>query len=159
MNESETLHTELLNRLAATPMKIVRLVAGLTAQQLQTAPASGGWAPREILAHLRASDDILTSRIQMLLTRDNPPIYAFDERRWAELAGYASHNFHTSLTLFTLRRDEIIKILEQLPAEAWERIGTHELNGPFSLTSLLEKIARHEEEHCIQLEQFAATYL
>lgn len=157
MNEddNQASQSELINRLATIPARITRAVASWNIQQIQEAPISGEWTARDILAHLRAADDILTSRMYMLLVRDNPPCSNFNERRWAEIAGYTSHNFHNSLTVFTLRRAEVVSMLQHLPSAAWYRSGTHETRGIISLQSIVEDLVKHEEEHCVQLEKFA----
>ena len=142
---------ELVRQLAGTPERLARAVAGKTLEQLKTRPAADAWAARDILAHLRASDDIVASRIYMLLARDSPPLVAFDERRWAE-AGYASGDFHRGLTLFTLRRAEVVRVLQQLPLEAWQRSGQHEVRGDMSILDIVQDLTAHEEEHCSQLE-------
>lgn len=81
-----------------------------------------------------------------------PPLIAFDERRWAEVAGYATMETMHLLAVLTLRRAEISSILRQLPAEAWLRVGLHEVRGPLSLLTLVQEIVAHEEAHCQQLE-------
>jgi hypothetical protein len=40
--------------------------------------------------------------------RDQPPLAAYDDRRWVELAGYAQVDFQTSLQAFSLRRAELV---------------------------------------------------
>ena len=77
----------LLARLAAIPDRIARAVAGWSEAELRAAPTAGEWSAVDILAHLRASADIMTPRIYMVLVRDRPPLPAYDERRWAQIAG------------------------------------------------------------------------
>ena len=110
------------------------------------------WAAQDILAHLRAADDIITPRIYMILARENPSLSAYDERRWAEIARYACQDFATSLALFTLRRAEVVMVLQNVDSEAWERIGIHEILGSISLFEIVQGLVEHEEEHCAQLE-------
>lgn len=149
---------ELVRRLAGTPERLAHAVAGKTLGQLEERPAADAWAATDILAHLRASDDIVTSRIYMLLARDAPPLVAFDERRWAEVAGYATGDFHRSLTLFSLRRAEVVRVLRQLPPEAWQRSGQHEVRGNMSILAIVQDLTAHEEEHCSQLEALFAPF-
>src|SRR5690242_11399826 len=85
----------LLERLVGIPERIAGVVAGWDATTLR-APAADGWSAAQILAHIRASDDILAPRIYAILTRDNPPLPAYDERRWAEIADYANARFAPS---------------------------------------------------------------
>ena len=57
-----------------------------------------------------------------------------------------------SLELFALRRAELVKILQQLAPEDWQRQGIHEVHGAVTLRTMLNRLVEHEEEHCAQLE-------
>ena len=140
----------LLERLVGIPEQIAAVVGGWDAMQLRAAPA-GGWSAAQLLAHIRASDDILSPRLYAILTRDNPPLTAYDERRWADIAGYADARFAPSLTTFRLRRQELVSTLSRIAPSDWGRIGTHEEHGPITLQAVAEHLVAHEEEHCAQL--------
>src|SRR5262245_23624655 len=114
------LKADLIARLAATPARIAQAVTGWPTARLHTAPTDGAWSAAEILAHLRATDDILAFRAFMILVRDNPPMASFDERRWAEVAGYTQADFHTSLETFRLRRAELAAMLGRAAPGDWE---------------------------------------
>lgn len=150
----ETVETvdQLLSRLAESPVRIVRAVAGRSDEQLSTAASGDGWSAAEVLAHLRASDAIISYRAYAILTRDNPPLADYNERRWAEVAGYAREPFHESLRVFTLCRAELVNMLRQARLEDWQRVGAHELRGTVTLLGFMTHLAEHEEEHCAQLE-------
>jgi hypothetical protein len=143
--------TLLLTRLAAIPERIAQAVAGWTAAELAQHSADG-WSAAQLLAHLRASDAILSHRVYALLVRDGSPLPAFDERRWAEVAGYGGIEFSESLRRYALRRSELIAALERISPEDWQRTGMHEELGPISLTDVIRKLVDHDEEHCAQLE-------
>lgn len=143
----------LLTRLADTPTRIARAVEGLSEDQLRVATPDENWSIAQVFAHLRASDDILAYRVYALLTRDETPaLLAFDERRWADVVGYAEADFHTSLQLFTLRRAELVNMLRRAAPQDWQRSGLHEQLGPITVRDVVTKIVEHEEEHCTQIE-------
>ena len=146
------LKADLIDRLSATPARIAQAVAGWPAARLRAVPADSAWSAAEILAHVRATDDILAFRAFMILARDNPPMPSFDERRWAEVAGYTRADFHTSLEAFRLRRAELAAMLGRAAPDDWERTGAHEERGPITLLDVIEGVVEHEEEHCEQLE-------
>ena len=149
--ETAEIVDQLLGRLAESPVRIVRAVAGMSEEQLSSA-ASDNWSAAEVLAHMRASDDIISFRAYAILTRDNPPLADYNERRWAEVAGYAQEPFHESLRVFTLRRAELVNMLRQARLEDWQRVGAHELRGTVTLLGMMTYLVGHEEEHCAQLE-------
>ena len=145
-----------VRQLARTPERLARAMAGKTLEQLQQRSAPEIWTASEILAHIRASDDIMTSRIYMLLARNMPPLVAFDERHWAAIAGYADREVQQSLWLLTLRRSEVVAVLQQLSPEAWQRGGHHEVRGTMTILDIVQDLAAHEKEHCSQLENLLA---
>lgn len=145
-----------IQRLAAIPERMRRAVAGRCDERLHAAPADGEWSASAILAHMRAADDIQAPRVLMILARDNPPLPAFDERRWAEIAAYADLEFAASLAVFALRRAELVAALRQVAPGDWRRTGAHEIRGPVTLLDVVRGLLEHEEEHCTQLEALSA---
>lgn len=141
-----------IQRLAAVPDRIRRAVAGWSDERLRTPSATDEWPASAILAHIRASDAIQAPRLLMILVRDNPPLAAFDERRWAEVAGYDEFDFATSLAAFALQRAELVAALRRITPKHWQRTGAHELRGPVTLLDVARGLVDHEEEHCAQLE-------
>ena len=154
MDTTET--DELVQRFAATPGRLARAADGVDAARLHSSPAEGEWSPRDILAHLRASDDILAPRLIQILVRDQSPLPAFDERRWAEVVGYRGIEFQALLATFAARRAELAAMLSRLAPEDWQRAGLHEERGPRTVLQLLRVLLQHEEEHVAQIEALLA---
>lgn len=142
----------LLKRLSDAPARIAGAVARLSDTDKHLTPSNGEWSAAEILAHLRASDDILGHRLYAILTRDHPVLPAYDERRWAEIACYAQADFELSLKAFMLRRAELVSMLRQVAIKDWQRLGIHEEKGAVSLFQVVTALMEHEEQHCAQLE-------
>ena len=148
----------LLNRLTSIPARISHAVAGWSEADLHIPSATDEWSAAAILAHLRASDDIITPRIYAMLVRDNPPLAAYDDRRWAEVARYEQADFQTSLNLFTFRRAELVTMLRRVPPADWQRTGYHETHGLISILQIVAHLVEHEEEHCTQLEAIQPSF-
>jgi hypothetical protein len=110
------------------------------------------WSPIEILAHVKACDDIITSRIAMLLVHPKANLQDFNERAWAEIAGYVDAPLDQTLMALQRHRNEMIWQLRRLPDEAWERTAPHETRGTLSLFDLVKSFADHETDHVQQLE-------
>jgi DinB superfamily len=143
----------LVQHMAAVPERLVRALADKSPRQLGGRPGPDEWSVIEVFAHMRAVDDIMTARIYMLMTRSNVLFADLDERRWADIAHYVNRDIHQSLTLFTLRRIEVVTALRHLFVEDWQRKGLHEIKGMQSLFSIVQNLAIHEEEHCTQIEK------
>ncbi|HET8671312.1 MAG TPA: DinB family protein, partial [Candidatus Saccharimonadales bacterium] len=74
---------KILTILKETPPRLANLTARLASAQLHTAPSVGEWSVHEVLAHLRACDDVWGGYyIMTILTQDNPTIKARNPRTW-----------------------------------------------------------------------------
>jgi uncharacterized damage-inducible protein DinB len=144
---------QMLDRLDESARQIVYLVMDCDPEDLTAPPGEGEWSIAEILAHIKASDDILPGRVAMLLTHPRPEFQRFDERAWAAIAGYAEAPADQTLMAYQRRRGELIGQLRRLPDDAWDRTAHHEERGTISLLDLLRSAAEHEEEHVAQLEE------
>lgn len=142
----------LLDRLADTPGRIAATVAGRPAVQLAERMAAEEWSPLAVLAHMRASDEILAPRLIAMVVREEPPLPAFDERRWGDVMGYVDADFHELLTGFAFKRAELVRALRRLEHRDWRRTGMHESRGQITLLHTLRHLVEHEAEHCLQLE-------
>lgn len=143
---------DLVKRLAATPGRIAAATAGRSPEELSAAPADGGWSAVAVLAHVRASDDILSPRLVAMVVRDEPTLPAFDDRRWEEVMGYAESDFQELLAAFTFGRAELVRVLRTLSPEDWQRTGLHEAQGRITIQETLRHLVEHEAEHCVQIE-------
>jgi uncharacterized damage-inducible protein DinB len=148
---------EMGERLAQTPHRLAAAAAGKSPAELAATPADDEWSALAILAHLRASDDILAPRLIMMLVRDEPPLPSYDERRWADVAGYAEHEYQELLAGFTFKRAELIHALRRLSPSDWQRGGTHDERGRITLLDILRHLVDHEDEHCRQIETLLAS--
>jgi hypothetical protein len=146
----------LIARVLRGPGQVSRIFSVLTDERLRAPLAPREWSPADILAHLRAADDIQSIRAYMILARDEPPLPAFDERAWAEVAGYLTLHPRASLDLYFRRRIELGHVLRGVAPADFDRAGMHETLGRLTLRALLENLASHEEEHVAQLEAMHA---
>jgi hypothetical protein len=145
--------SDLMDRLEATMRRLTWAMMDLDEDELGEVPDEGEWSPIQILAHVKACDDVMTGRIATVLTHPQPaPLANFDERRWAEIAGYADAPVDQTLMAMQRHRSEMVWQLRRLPEEAWDRTATHETRGTLTLYDLVHTFLEHEEEHVTQLE-------
>lgn len=142
-----------VERLSSVPRRIAHAIEGLSAAELRIAP-NGDWSIAQVLAHLRASDDILAYRIYCILARDERQLPAYDERRWAEVAGYTqTADPRELLDVYIGRRAELVDILRRISPAEWQRVGAHEERGPITIADVATYLVTHEEEHCQQIDR------
>jgi hypothetical protein len=148
---------KILMILMETPPRLAKLTSGLAPSQLNTAPSPGEWSVNEVLAHLRACDDVWGGYyIMNIIAQDNPTIRAKNPLTWIKNTDYLEQEFQNSLRAFTKQRERLVAELEQLPLEDWERTNTLIGAGkPLqqSLLSHADRLARHERAHLKQIER------
>jgi hypothetical protein len=148
---------QILAILKETPPRLAKLTSGLAPAQFQTAPSAGEWSVNEVLAHLRACDDVWGSYyIKTILAHDKPAIKAMNPRTWIKNTDYLELDFQSSLRAFAKQRENLVAVLEPLPPEDWAR--TNILIGagkPLQQTVLshADGLARHERAHLKQIER------
>ena len=153
---------QILSLLAAAPGLIAAATAGLSSEQLRTAPAPGEWSANDILAHLRACADVWGGCIATILAEDHPTIRAINPRAWMKRTDYPQQEFRVSLQAYTAQREALVAVLEALPPVAWARAATVKGAGkPLERTVLgyADSLAVHELAHLKQMARVAAAMM
>jgi hypothetical protein len=150
---------EIMAILPETPSRIAELTAGLTPAQLRTPPEPDAWSISDVLAHLRAADDVLAGNILRIIAEDHPAWRRVSPRAWMRKTDYPSWEFEPALTAFLERRHALLASIDRLPAEAWERTAiVNEFGSDVERTALFfgDWLAGHERVHLTQIEATAA---
>ena len=151
----------ILDALADTTARIKRVVKQLSAAQLTTAPAAGGWSPNEILWHIRATADVYGEHITRIIEEDEPRWRHVSPRARMRKSRYDELPFAESFAAFERQRSELLARLRSIAPEAWQRIAIvrvpdYESEWRLTLHERVRGMARHEQGHCAQMEQAAA---
>jgi hypothetical protein len=112
---------EIMAILPATVPRLVDLTDGLTRRQLHAPPGPESWSVNDVLAHLRACNDILGGAALRIIDEDHPSWRAMNPRTWQRKSGYQDLEFRESFDAFTVGRAELLAVLTTLPDDAWER--------------------------------------
>jgi hypothetical protein len=148
---------KILTILKETPPRLAKMTAGLASALLNTAPSAGEWSTNEVLAHLRACNQVWGGYyIMTILAQDNPTIKAMNPRTWIKNTDYLEQEFQSSLRAFTQQRRRLLDVLEPLPPQDWTRTNTLIGAGkPLqqTLISHADGLARHERAHLKQIER------
>lgn len=149
---------EVIEALANTPVWMRMAIDGLPPEAVAWPPGPDEWSAADLLAHVRASDAVLSPRVFQLLIRPSAPLAGFDERRWALVAGRANVPISGQLTAFQLHREELVGVLRTLTPNEWQLTGAHETRGALSIRDIATELASHELEHRAQLEDILRKY-
>ena len=147
----------ILTILKETPPRLAKLTAGLAPAQLHNPPAAGEWSVREVLAHLRACNEVWGGYyIMTIIAQDHPTIKAINPRTWIKTTDYLEQEFQPSLRAFKKQRKKLLDVLEPLPPGDWMRTNTLLGAGkPLqqTLISHADGLARHERAHMKQIKR------
>ncbi len=150
----------LLPWLAQTVATFDAIGRSLPAALLSAPPEPGQWSPNEILWHVRAVADVYGEHALRILNEDLPAWRHVSPRARMKKARYDQIPFAESLSAFQRQRADLTTLLDGLAPEAWQRVALVQVDAKESRLSLQERIwvmAAHEESHCAQAEQLAAS--
>jgi len=122
-------------------------IKGLSPEELHALPIPGTWSIQQIVVHLLDSDLIATHRMKRIIAEENPLLIGYDETRFAKSLFYDKEPLEEVLKLFELNRNQMARILRQLPDAAFERHGTHNERGTVRLGQLVEDYTGHVDHH------------
>jgi hypothetical protein len=118
---------------------------------LKERPSTTGWSAVEILAHIRACEEVWSHSIFTMLTEECPELPQLDPRRWARVARYTELEFQPSFQVFAMRRSELLHVLSGLASEAWERCAVI-AGRRHTVFTQVRRIGHHEAKHLEQIE-------
>jgi hypothetical protein len=152
---------QILNILTGTPQRIAMLTAGLTTDQLHTEANPDDWSINDVLAHLRACNDVWGGNILTIIAQDKPTIKGINPRARIKKTNYFEQEFKPSLLAFTTQRIVLLDLLDALPPESWLRTATViDMVGKDlerTILSYADSLARHERTHLKQIERMVST--
>ncbi len=140
-----------LETLEAIPRALARITKGVAESLLHSGSGKNSWSVNDILAHLRACADVWTHSIYAMLAEREPTLPDINERKWAKVTGYAEVSFAESFQAYLLQRENLLRVLNGLPFEAWEKSALI-FGRKHTIFSQVRRMAKHETEHVEQIE-------
>ena len=140
-------HSDLVERYAASALRVREAVAGMSPEQILASPIPGRWSTLEVVSHLADFEIIGVDRITAVVAEDSPTLPGRCEQRYAARLHYLERDLEEQLQIIELCRSHATRILRRLTADDWTRPGIHSEAGPLTLTQLLERVVRHVEHH------------
>lgn len=135
--------------LSATPEHLLRLSAGLTAEQLRAPLGTGERSFIEDLAHLINTEARTAESIYLALLLDEPLIAnVHPERDWGKLLRHDLFELPDLLAYFSFRRALLLRVLQGLTEAQWGRVIREEGKGRKESVYWRARMqALHEDEH------------
>jgi hypothetical protein len=144
---------ELIAQYAEGPAQVASALDGITEAELDRRPEPGGWTAREVVHHLADSETNSYIRLRRLLAEDGPAIVGYDQDGWARRLHYDRRPIEASLAVFDAVRAASRELLTAVDDAAFDRAGTHDEHGTYSVDLWLELYAAHAHDHAEQIRE------
>jgi hypothetical protein len=149
---------EVIRLFAKNAKDLEGLVSGLSEEQQAQKPAPDEWSIREHVAHFYDAQEMLDTRLELMLKHDDPELVALaiyegageDEGRPETTAGL--------LAEFLALRARSITVLEGLPLKDLWRTGRHTEFGRITILRQVAYLAYHEQTHLPEIEALRARF-
>ena len=142
-----------LERLERTADELIATIRGQSDATLSRRPDAKNWAAKEVICHLRDTEEFFMLRFATIMAIDNPPLAPPDPDRWADERQYLRNDAGEAVGAFRKRRAETLALLRTLKPGDWERAGTHATRGKVTMDAFLTLMAWHDDNHLDQLRR------
>jgi hypothetical protein len=155
-----------LDRMRRTADDLATAIAGHSEAALVRRPDLKNWVAKEIICHLRDTEELFIARLEMIAAMDEPAFGAAGQGariltidtpdRWAEDRQYLRNDAAHALTTFRKRREGLLAHLDALTPAQWQRGGLHPTRGRMTVEDFVTTIAWHDDNHLDQLRRALA---
>jgi hypothetical protein len=133
-------------RLEAQGSEILALLGPLDAGKQLYRYAEGKWSLKQVLGHIMDCERIFACRVLRFARADATPLPGFEENDYAVSAKSDDVPWADLLDEFAAVRKASVRLLKNLPAEAWMRTGTAN-NKTITVRALAFMLVGHAEHH------------
>jgi uncharacterized damage-inducible protein DinB len=141
-----------LERLTRTADELAAAIKGRSENVMVRRPDAKNWAPKEVVCHLRDTEEAFGSRFEQILAMDvDPKLGTPTADRWAEERQYLRNDATEALAAFRKRREENLATLRALTPAQWNKGAIHPVRGRMTIDTFLTLMAWHDDNHLDQL--------
>jgi rubrerythrin len=144
--------TEVLDLLARNADALSALVGDLSEDVTSRKPADDIWSIHEHVAHFYDTQELLDTRIDLMLTQDNPELAAVAVYEFATKPDRHQTSTQAILSAFHDRRVSCVARLKSLPLKDWWHPGWHPEFGRLTILRQAAYMAQHEQTHFPDIE-------
>jgi uncharacterized damage-inducible protein DinB len=144
-----------MGRLGRTADELAAVLEGQNDAALSRRPDGKNWAAKEIVCHLRDTEEAFAARFEQFLAMDTDPRLSGTPSadRWAEERQYLRNDATEALAAFRKRREENLATFGKLTGAQWDKGGLHPVRGRMSIDTFLTLMAWHDDNHLDQLRR------
>ena len=150
LNNSKPALIAILRATAANMDSYLRMQ--ISNAQYSKRPEPEEWSLIEIISHLADVDEeVNIPRLQMIINEASPFIEAALTDQWAEERNYINRDASKELNRFISNRISLIKVIENLSDQQWDKSINHAIFGPTPTSELIKFITQHDRIHINQM--------
>jgi hypothetical protein len=142
-----------LQRLERTGDELEAAIRGRDDQTLSRRPDGKNWAAKEVICHLRDTEEMFLARFEAIVATNDPKLTGVNPDRWAEERQYLTNDAARALTAFRARRGDSLDFLRKLGRDDWQRGGIHATRGRLTIDEFVTLMAWHDDNHLDQLKR------
>lgn len=141
------MNSSTLTRLGKQLDCLPEVLGSATPDAMHTRPVSGKWSAHENLAHLVRVQEVMLSRIELILGENSPRLDRYDAQSDPDWPPRAALSTDQVLEQLLASRARLIAKAERLSPQELGRIGVHSRMGAMPLATWLEFFLVHEAHH------------
>jgi hypothetical protein len=143
-----------LQRLTRTADELTAAIKGQSEAVLARRPDAKNWAAKEVVCHLRDTEEMFNTRFEQIVAMDvDPKLTGPGADRMAEERQYLRNDAGEALTAFRKRRQETLEFFGKLTPAQWDKGGLHPVRGRITIDAFLTLMAWHDDNHLDQLKR------
>ncbi|HEV8615202.1 MAG TPA: DinB family protein [Methylomirabilota bacterium] len=142
-----------MQRLERTADELAAAIRGQSDAALSRRPDSRSWAAKEVLCHLRDTEENFMVRFESIMAMDDPRFLGVNPDRWAEERQYLRNDAGDAVAAFRKRREDSLAFLRKCTPEQLARGGIHAARGRMTVDDFVALMAWHDDNHLEQLRR------
>ncbi len=146
-NFEPTNPVEVLALLARNAASLQNLVERLSEEETSPAPTPGEWSIHDHVSHFYDTQEMLDTRIGLMLIYDDPELTALAVYELAKEADRHPVTTQDTLAEFRRKRSQCLARLESLPLKDLWRTSRHPEFGQITILRQAAYLAYHEQTH------------
>ena len=142
-----------LSRMSRTADELSAALRGQPESALAKRPAENAWAAKEIVCHLRDTEEVFQNRFRTILAEDDPKFTPLNIDGLAVERQYLKDDAARSLETFRARRQATLTLLASVAPAQMERGGVHPTRGRMTIKDFVTLMASHDDTHLEQIKR------
>lgn len=138
---------QLITQYQQGPLLLRDALSGFSSIQLRTPSPPGVWSTLQVVCHLADFELVYADRMKRVIAEDQPTLFSGDPDQFAARLAYRQRDLEDELDVIISVRRSTAALLKTLDAADFDRTGRHSVDGPVTLSQLLERIVGHIPHH------------